>query len=153
MRAGEARSLSVKETAVLELASEGLTVEWIAEHLEVSPSTVRTHLKRAYKVLGVHSRAAAVVAFLGLGLPSSFAAREAAVTARERAVDRAPDVEAARAAGHREGWEAAVVALGNVHIRDWQRALNGPDLYGTRAGRILAAHLRRNYTEEGTTGG
>lgn len=150
MRAGEPRSLSVKETAVLELASEGLTVEWIAEHLELSPSTVRTHLKRAYKVLGVHSRAAAVVAFLGLGLPSSFAAREAAVAARERAVDRAPDAEAARAAGHREGWEAAVAVLAALTIPDWQRAYTGPDPYGQKAARILAAHLRHNYPRSGT---
>lgn len=144
------RALSVRETAVLELAAEGLTVEWIAEHLGLSQSTVKTHFKRAYKVLGVHSRAAAVVAFLGLDAPSSFAQREAAVARREAAAGTAQDVEAARAAGHREGWEAAVAVLAALSVPDWQRAYTGPDPYGQKAAKILAAHLRHNYPRSTT---
>lgn len=148
------RALSVRETAVLELAAEGLTVEWIAEHLGLSTSTVKTHFKRAYKVLGVHSRAQAVVAFLGLGLPSSFAQREAAVARREAAHAAAAgaveDVVVARAAGHRAGWEAAVAVLAALTIPDWQRVYGGPDPYGQKAAKILAAHLRRNYPRSTT---
>lgn len=143
------RPLSAPEVAVLELVCEGLTSAEIAARRGGSEHTVKAHLKRAYRALGVHTRAAAVVAFRGLGLPGGMADREAAVAEREQAV--ADSAAAAHRAGHRAGWEAAVVALGAVHIRDWQRALNGADPYGTRAGRILATHLRRSYTEERTT--
>jgi DNA-binding CsgD family transcriptional regulator len=170
------RPLSAPEVAVLELVCEGLTSAEIAARRGGSEHTVKAHLKRAYRALGVHTRAAAVVAFRGLGLPGGMADREAAVAAREQAVADtaeaahraghragweaavvareqavADTAEAAHRAGHRAGWEAAVVALGAVHMRDWQRALNGADPYGTRAGRILATHLRRSYPEERTT--
>ena len=36
--------------------AEGLTVEEIAQLLVISPHTVRTHVKNAFRRLGVHSR-------------------------------------------------------------------------------------------------
>lgn len=60
---GLLRDLRPRERTVLELYTEGMAVAEIAELLVISPHTVRTHLKLAFKRLGVHSReeAAAVV--------------------------------------------------------------------------------------------
>jgi DNA-binding CsgD family transcriptional regulator len=57
-----------RETDVLRLASHGLTHAEIAEHLFVSPATVRTHLENVYPKLGVSDKAAAVAAALRHGL-------------------------------------------------------------------------------------
>jgi DNA-binding CsgD family transcriptional regulator len=48
--------LRPREATVLELYVDGRSVEDIAEVLVISPHTVRTHIKLAFRRLGVHSR-------------------------------------------------------------------------------------------------
>ncbi len=48
--------LSPREIQVTERILEDLTLEAVAADLGLSPDTVRTHLKRLYRKLGVHSR-------------------------------------------------------------------------------------------------
>jgi DNA-binding CsgD family transcriptional regulator len=48
--------LRPREATVLELYAEGRSVEEIAEFLVISPHTVRTHIKHAFRRLGIHSR-------------------------------------------------------------------------------------------------
>ncbi len=55
--ADPAASLTPAELAVATLASEGFTVTNMAARLGVRETTVRTHLRRLYLKLGVHSRA------------------------------------------------------------------------------------------------
>ncbi len=52
--------LSPRERQVLELLSEGITNAQIGKRLEISPNTVKLHLKSIFVKLGVNSRAAAV---------------------------------------------------------------------------------------------
>ncbi len=49
-------SLSARQREILELVVEGLTNAQIAERLYLTESTVKQHLRAAYKVLGVSSR-------------------------------------------------------------------------------------------------
>jgi DNA-binding CsgD family transcriptional regulator len=51
--------LTSREREILELVAEGRTNSEIAEHLWVSPGTVRKHLDNVYAKLGVHTRTAA----------------------------------------------------------------------------------------------
>jgi LuxR family maltose regulon positive regulatory protein len=53
---GVLEPLRPRERLVLELYVDGLSASEIAELLVVSPHTVRTHLKLAFRRLGVHSR-------------------------------------------------------------------------------------------------
>lgn len=53
---GPLRDLRPRERAILELYADDLTAAEIAELLVISPHTVRTHLKLAFRRLGVHSR-------------------------------------------------------------------------------------------------
>jgi DNA-binding CsgD family transcriptional regulator len=56
--------LTDRELDVLALVADGFTIEDIARRLRLGESTVKTHLKRAFRRLGVNSRAHAVaVAF------------------------------------------------------------------------------------------
>lgn len=55
------RLLSRREAEVLELLSTGLTGEEIAQHLALSPETVRTHVRNAMGKLGARTRTEAVV--------------------------------------------------------------------------------------------
>jgi DNA-binding CsgD family transcriptional regulator len=48
--------LRPRERTILELYADGLSAREIADLLVISPHTVRTHLKLAFKRLGVHSR-------------------------------------------------------------------------------------------------
>ena len=48
--------LSVRQREILELLSEGLTNAQIAKRLFLTESTVKQHLRQAYKVLGVSNR-------------------------------------------------------------------------------------------------
>lgn len=57
--------LSPRETEILNLLAEGAPYKEIAATLEVSLDTVRTHLRRIYEKLHVHSRTAAVMKFFG----------------------------------------------------------------------------------------
>lgn len=53
-------SLSNREVEVLEQLSKGLSYTVIADHLFLSPSTVRKHIENIYKKLQVHSKIEAV---------------------------------------------------------------------------------------------
>jgi DNA-binding CsgD family transcriptional regulator len=53
---GPLRDLRPRERAILELYADDLSAAEIAELLVISPHTVRTHLKLAFRRLGVHSR-------------------------------------------------------------------------------------------------
>jgi DNA-binding CsgD family transcriptional regulator len=49
-------TLRPRERAIVALYAEGLAVDEIARLLVISPHTVRTHVKNAFRRLGVHSR-------------------------------------------------------------------------------------------------
>lgn len=51
------RPLSDKERRVIELYALGLTTQSVAYRMSVAESTVKTYARRAYKKLGVGSRA------------------------------------------------------------------------------------------------
>jgi two-component system nitrate/nitrite response regulator NarL len=61
-------ALSDRELEVLRLTSGGSSAKEIAERLNISPTTVRTHLTHAYDKLGVSDRAAAVAEAMRRGL-------------------------------------------------------------------------------------
>jgi two-component system, NarL family, response regulator LiaR len=52
--------LTPREWEVLDLLSSGLSMEEVTDSLVLSPETVRSHLQRAMRKLGVHSRDAAM---------------------------------------------------------------------------------------------
>lgn len=56
----EPRTLTQREWEVLAAVADGQTTREIAVELELQPATIRTHLRRIFAKLGVHSRAAAV---------------------------------------------------------------------------------------------
>jgi DNA-binding CsgD family transcriptional regulator len=60
--------LTPRELEILQLAADGGTTRAMAEHLVLSPTTVKTHLEHAYEKLGVRDRAAAVAEALRLRL-------------------------------------------------------------------------------------
>jgi PAS domain S-box-containing protein len=62
------QSLSAREVEVLALAADGASGPAIADHLVLSPSTVKTHFENIYEKLGVSDRAAAVAMALRMGL-------------------------------------------------------------------------------------
>ena len=59
--------LRPRQLEILRLASEGLTNAQIARSLRLAESTVRQHLRAAYKELGVDNRREAVGLFLRKG--------------------------------------------------------------------------------------
>lgn len=61
-------ALTRRELEVLRQLAAGCTYAGAASRLGVSPHTVVTHLKNAYRKLEVHSAAAAVMRALQLGL-------------------------------------------------------------------------------------
>lgn len=67
-RAALSRSLSARELTILEAVRTGLTNDDIALQLGLSALTVKNHLQRAYRVLGVANRAHAVARCLALKL-------------------------------------------------------------------------------------
>ncbi len=48
--------LSQREREVVLLAVEGLTTEEMAQSLRVSPATIKTHLQKIYRKLGIKKR-------------------------------------------------------------------------------------------------
>lgn len=60
--------LTLRESEVLRLAAEGLTVRGISARLFVSESTTRSHLAGIYRKLGVSTRSQAVLAAERLGM-------------------------------------------------------------------------------------
>jgi DNA-binding CsgD family transcriptional regulator len=61
----ELEALTAREEEILKLLSEGKQSKEIADALEISVRTVSSHLRNIYEKLHVHSRAHAVVKFLG----------------------------------------------------------------------------------------
>jgi DNA-binding NarL/FixJ family response regulator len=57
LRKGSSDELTPSEQTVASLAASGLTNRQIAECIFVSPKTVEANLARAYRKLGIHSRA------------------------------------------------------------------------------------------------
>lgn len=57
-------NLSPRECEILQMLAEGFLYKEIADKLESSYATVRTHIERIYEKLHVHSRAQAVARFL-----------------------------------------------------------------------------------------
>jgi DNA-binding CsgD family transcriptional regulator len=53
---GELDTLRPRERSIVALYAEGVAVDEIARLLVISPHTVRTHVKNAFRRLGVHSR-------------------------------------------------------------------------------------------------
>ena len=66
--AGAQPELSAREIEVLEHAARGFTVGQIARRLALSPRTVETHLRTAYRKLGVRNRVQALARASALGL-------------------------------------------------------------------------------------
>ncbi len=62
------RPLSRRELEVLTLAARGFTGTQIAAQLQLSESTVETHVRRAVQALGAHNRVHAVALAIGRGL-------------------------------------------------------------------------------------
>jgi two-component system, NarL family, nitrate/nitrite response regulator NarL len=57
---GESALLTPRESEVIRMIAEGLSVPQIAARLYVSPSTVKSHVQNLYEKLGVSDRGAAV---------------------------------------------------------------------------------------------
>lgn len=62
------RPLTTRHVDVLRLAAQGMTNRQIGQSLYLSEDTVKTHLRRAYQVLGVATRAEAVLELHRRGL-------------------------------------------------------------------------------------
>ena len=60
--------LTARETEILRLTANGQSARQIAEHLVLSPTTVKTHLQNLYEKLGVSDRAAAVAEAMRRGI-------------------------------------------------------------------------------------
>jgi DNA-binding NarL/FixJ family response regulator len=56
--------LSARESEILALLAEGLPNKQIGDRLNISSSTVRTHLMHIYKKLNVHCRTEAAAKYL-----------------------------------------------------------------------------------------
>lgn len=61
-------TLSTREREILALVSRGLSNEEIAQECYVSTATVKTHLLRSFRKLGVSDRASAVYKAVKMGL-------------------------------------------------------------------------------------
>jgi DNA-binding CsgD family transcriptional regulator len=60
--------LTQREIDILRLIARGDTYAEAARRLGLSPHTVASHIKKAYRKLGVHSAGAAVMRAVQLGL-------------------------------------------------------------------------------------
>ena len=67
-RRPEDQSLSARELEVLQLVARGTSNKLIARDLQISETTVKTHLLRIFAKLGVDDRTAAVTTALARGL-------------------------------------------------------------------------------------
>jgi DNA-binding NarL/FixJ family response regulator len=65
---GRLATLTDREREVLTLVATGLSNDDIADHLVVSPHTVKTHINRAMTKLGAHDRAQLVILAYETGL-------------------------------------------------------------------------------------
>jgi DNA-binding CsgD family transcriptional regulator/ligand-binding sensor domain-containing protein len=64
-RAPEIRTLTTRESQVLAALAKGHSYKEIADLLNISLETVRTHLRSVYEKLHIHSRTEAVLKYLG----------------------------------------------------------------------------------------
>jgi two-component system nitrate/nitrite response regulator NarL len=80
-------ALSPREREVLRLSVMTGSAQELAEQLFVSPTTVKTHLRRAYRKLGVNNRAGAVRELLRVG---ALSAPSAAAPGGQPRPERAP---------------------------------------------------------------
>jgi DNA-binding NarL/FixJ family response regulator len=64
---GAAEALSGREREVMHLVAAGLTNDGVAARLGLTEKTVKNHLQNIYSKLDVHSRAAALSIWLGVG--------------------------------------------------------------------------------------
>jgi two-component system nitrate/nitrite response regulator NarL len=62
------QELTAREREILLLTADGRSAPDIALHLQMSPSTVKTHLLSSFEKLGACDRAGAVAAALESGL-------------------------------------------------------------------------------------
>ncbi len=62
---GATRGLSARQSEVVALLLQGLSNSEIADALYVDVNTVKTHLRHAYRALGVHTRSQALALLLG----------------------------------------------------------------------------------------
>jgi DNA-binding NarL/FixJ family response regulator len=60
--------LTPRERQILEMISDGLTMQQMARRLSISPRTVETHVAKLYRKLGVKTRVQAVSRAASLGL-------------------------------------------------------------------------------------
>ena len=60
--------LTPREADVVRLIARGYTYAEAAHRLGISPHTVGSHIKKAYRKLGVHSAGAAVMRAIALGI-------------------------------------------------------------------------------------
>ena len=68
---GRREGISERESEVLILIAEGLSNAEIVERLHISPNSVKTHIRNAYRKLGVATRAQAVRGVLDRGMVRS----------------------------------------------------------------------------------
>jgi two-component system nitrate/nitrite response regulator NarL len=61
-------ALSAREQEVLSMAADGESVAQIGVHVNLSPSTIKSHFEHAYEKLGVSDRAAAVAEAMRRGV-------------------------------------------------------------------------------------
>lgn len=61
----EVSQLTVREQDILKLLAKGYMYKEIADHLQISMSTVRTHVSAVYEKLHVHSRTEAAMKLVG----------------------------------------------------------------------------------------
>jgi DNA-binding NarL/FixJ family response regulator len=59
--------LSPRQLQIISLVAAGLSDKAIARQLGISPRTIRTHLEKLFHAYGLHTRAAAVCAWLRQG--------------------------------------------------------------------------------------
>lgn len=64
----ETLTLTDRQTAILRLVGEDKTSREIGQDLRLTEATVKTHLHRAFRRLGVVTRSQAVVTAYGAGL-------------------------------------------------------------------------------------
>ena len=58
---GSINVLSTREKQVMGLLAKGLTYKLIAGDLDISPETVKMHLKNIYRKLGVQNKVEAII--------------------------------------------------------------------------------------------
>jgi DNA-binding CsgD family transcriptional regulator len=68
LRERHTQDLSPREVEILRMVARGLSNTDIAEQCFVAPNTVKTHLSRIYKKLGVNDRASAVYRAISSGI-------------------------------------------------------------------------------------